>query len=309
LLARTAKFRGHVADPLQLAIPCSMRAKREPASPIAAWLSLNARMDSSIKIHIAASCKESANRIELSSGTRVADVRDTVDLINSSAYEEGARLPREPWRRLTEDEAESLIAASAPSDMATSIAVVKLPGEFSNDVRDAIRSGDNESLEVNLLRPLRTICQLGEPLHCIGPSKNPPNLKTVTINRDINRYNGLHVDNWDQVDLDSRHLATNRICVNIGRQDRYLLFLPLSLMHVSVTLSRENGPQWVAPRRYTLIGRQFMERFPDVPVVRCRIAPGEAYIAPTENLIHDGSTVGQSQMDEQFTLRGHIRPL
>ena len=286
-----------------------MRAKRKPANPFTAWLSLHARMDSSIKIHIAPSCKESANRIELSSGTRVADMRDTADLINGAAYEEGARLPREPWRRPTEDEAESLIVASAPSNMATSIAIVKLPGEFSNDVRDAIRSGNNESLEVNLLQPLRTICELGEPLHCIGPSKNPPNLKTVTINREIDRYNGLHVDNWDRVDLDSRHLATNRICVNVGREDRYLLFLPLSLMDVSVALSREIGPQWVAPRRYTLIGRQFMERFPDVPVVRCRIAPGEAYIAPTENLIHDGSTVGQSQMDEQFTLRGHIRPL
>ena len=84
-----------------------MRAKREPASPFTAWLSLHTRMDSSIKIYIAPSCKNSAHRIELSSGTRVADMRDTADLINGAAYEEGARLPREPWRRPTEDEAES----------------------------------------------------------------------------------------------------------------------------------------------------------------------------------------------------------
>jgi hypothetical protein len=193
--------------------------------------------------------------------------------------------------------------------MATSAAIVKLPGEFSNELREAIRSGNTESLEVKLLQPLRTICELGEPLHCIGPSRNPANLKTVTINHDIGRYNGLHVDNWDDSDLDSRHLATNRICVNIGQDDRYFLFLPLLLMDIASALAEEMGPDWEAPGRYTVVGRQFMERFPNVPVVRCRLAPGEAYVAPTENLVHDGSSVGQSDLDEQFTIRGHIRPL
>ena len=285
------------------------QAKREPSTPSTTWLSLRARMDGRIKIHIASGCKESANRIELSNGTRVADMRETADLVHGAAYEEGARLPREPWRRPTEEEAASLIVASAPSNMANSIAIVKLPGEFSNDVREAIRSGNSESLEVNLLQPLRSICKLGERSHCIGPSTNPANLRTVTFNRDIGRYNGLHVDNWDQTDLDSRHLATNRICINVGREDRYFLFLPLSLMDIASVLSQEMGPQWEAPERFTLIGRQFMERFPDVPVIRCRLAPGEAYIAPTENLIHDGSSVGQSQIDEQFTIRGHIQLL
>lgn len=285
------------------------RAKREPTDPSTAWLNLHARMSGRIKIHVAPGCKQSANRIELSSGTRAANMRETLDLIHGAAYEEGARLPLEPWRRPTEQEAASLIVAAAPGNMANSIAIVKLPGEFSSNVREALRSGSNESLKVNLLQPLRTICELGEPLQCIGPSKGPANLNTVTINRDIRRYNGLHVDNWDQLDLDSRHLATNRVCINIGEEDRYFLFLPLSLMDIASVLSEEMGPQWEPSGRYTLIGRQFMERFPNVPVVRCRLAPGEAYIAPTENLIHDGSSVGQSQIDEQFTVRGHIRPL
>ena len=286
-----------------------LRAKRERADTSAPWLSLRTRMSGPIKIYIAASCKASNNRIELSSGTRVANMRETADLVHGATYEKGARLPREPWRRPTDEEAKSLVVASAPSNMANSIAIVKLPGEFSNDLREAIRSSNNESLEIKLLQPLRAICELGEPLHCIGPSKNPPNLKTVTVNRDIGRYNGLHVDNWDQTDLDSRHLATNRICINVGEEDRYFLFLPLSLMDITSVLSEEMGPQWKASGRYTLIGRQFMERFPGMPVIRCRIAPGEAYIAPTENLVHDGSSVGQSDVDEQFTVRGHIRPL
>jgi hypothetical protein len=283
--------------------------KTEFSDPSTVWLSLHARMSGRIKIHVAPSCKQSANRIELSSGTRAANMRETLNLIHGAAYEEGARLPREPWRRPTDQEAASLIMAAAPGNMANSIVIVKLPGEFSSNIREAVRSGSNESLEANLLRPLRTICELGEPLQCIGPSKNPANLQTVTFNRDSRRYNGLHVDNWDQIDLGSRHLATNRVCVNIGEGDRYFLFLPLSLMDIASVLSEEIGPQWEASGRYTLIGREFMERFPDVPVIRCRLAPGEAYIAPTENLIHDGSSLGQNQIDEQFTVRGHIRPL
>lgn len=286
----------------------STRAKREPADASTAWLNLHARIDGRIKIYVAPSCKVSANRIELSSGTRLADMRETADLVHGAAYEEGARLPREPWRRPTQEEAESLIVAEAPRNMAISVAIVKLPGEFSNDLREAIKSGNTESIEVNLLQPLRTICEFGEPLHFVGASEMPGNLKTVTINRDIGRYNGLHVDLWDQLDVDLRHLATNRICVNIGRDDRYFLFLPFSLMAIASALSEEMGPDWQAPRRFTLIGRQFMERHPDVPVIRCRLAPGEAYVAPTENLFHDGSSVGQSGMDERFTIRGHIRP-
>ena len=283
------------------------RAKREDAST--AWLSLRAPTDGRIQIYVAPSCQRLANRIALSRGTRLADVRETAELAHRAAYEEGAILPREPWRRPTEDEARRLMVAEVPRQMATTVAIIKLPGNFSNDLREVIRSRDNELLEANLLQPLRTICELGGPLQCVGPTEGPANLKTVTINREIGRYIGLHVDNWDGANLDSRDLATNRICINMGEDDRHFLFLPFSLMEIARVISMEMGPDWEAPGRYTVLGRQFMERFPNVPVIRCSLAPGEAYVAPTENLVHDGSTVGQRDKDESFTIRGHIRPL
>jgi len=268
------------------------------------WLSPHWQTDGGIRIWIAPNCKTSANRIELSNGTRLVTTGETADANHGVAYEEGARLPREPWRRPTHEEVKKLIVDEPPSNMATSVAIVRL--NISLEI-----TRDAKSLETKLLETLGGICELGEPLHCIGLRKNPANRTTVTINRDIGRYNGLHVDNWDQVKLYSRQLATNRICINIGKNDRYFLFLPISLMGILRLLSQEIGPQWDPPQRfmYTLIARQFMERFPDVPTVRCRLAPGEAYIAPTENLVHDGSSVGQSNMDEVFTIRGSIRPL
>ncbi|WP_145832119.1 hypothetical protein [Bradyrhizobium huanghuaihaiense] len=53
----------------------------------------------------------------------------------------------------------------------------------------------------------------------------------------------------------------------------------------------------------------FMERYANVPVIRCRLSPGEAYIAPTENLIHDASSEGEKTADVNFTIRGEIELL
>jgi hypothetical protein len=141
------------------------------------WLNLYAQLEAKIKIYIAPSCKDCADRIMVSSGTRVANTRETTD---HAAYEEGASLPREPWRRLTEEEAESLVLPKVPSNMATSVAIIKLPGQFSDDLWETRKSGNTDSLQTKLLQSLRTICELGEPLHCIGPNTNPGNLKTVT---------------------------------------------------------------------------------------------------------------------------------
>jgi hypothetical protein len=262
-------------------------------------------MSDRIKIYVAPSCRDWAARIELSSGTRAAAIHETAEHAHGATYEQGARLPRDPWRRPTEEEAAALVMSERPSNMATSVVILKLPDELRDGLRKIRSNSEFEEIQDHL----RTICELGRPLHCIGPSKNPANLKTVTFNQDTRQYNGLHVDNWDQLDLRSRHLATNRICVNIGQNDRYFLFLPFSLMDIARALLGEMGDDWEPPERPTVIGRQFMERYPEIPIVRCRLRPGEAYIAPTENLVHDGSSVGQSNIDQQFTIRGHIRPL
>ena len=60
------------------------------------------------------------------------------------------------------------------------------------------------------------ICKLGEPLNCIGENVDQSNLKTAIVNRDLRRYFGLHVGNWDQLDVEYPDRATNRVCVNIG---------------------------------------------------------------------------------------------
>jgi hypothetical protein len=269
-----------------------------------AWLRNQPLTDDRITILFSLIGNDFANRITVSNGTRFASTGELAHHDDRPRYEQGAMLPREPWRPLTGREADRLIVTAVPRNMASSVAIVKLPDDYSVVDRD-----DTTARAVNLVRALQRICEVPEPFQCIGPNKNPGNLGTVTFNDRIGRFNGLHVDSWDQLGVDALHEATNRACVNIGESDRYFLFLPVSVMHMAAVLAQEMGPGWPMPRRHTMIGRKFMERFPEIPVIRCRLEPGEAYIAPTENLVHDGSSAGQSTTDEQFTIRGHIRLL
>jgi len=56
----------------------------------------------------------------------------------------------------------------------------------------------------------------------------------------------------------------------------------------------------------SLIGKSFMSTFPNYPVVRVRLRPGEAYIAPTENILHDGSSAGVGNVNHYLSLRGRF---
>jgi hypothetical protein len=45
------------------------------------------------------------------------------------------------------------------------------------------------------------------------------------------------------------------------------------------------------------ISRYFFSHFPDYPVLRVQQKPYQYYIAPTDNCFHDGSTLGNSELD------------
>ena len=267
------------------------------------WLETYLRLNKRVRVYVSSSCETIANRIEASAGTRLVN-RQEVGVIG---YEENAHLPCEPWRPLTTQEQAALLAKHPPRDAGRTVSIVKLPGPFSGALWKNFQPVDTTNVPDAIIQPLSAICKLGEPLDWIGPVENSPGLKTVTVNNEDERYIGLHLDSWDDLPLEDRARSTNRICLNIGQSDRYFLFLPFSLIEMSGLLSE--FADWDSNTPHIMLGDHFMERFPHVPAIRCRLQPGEAYIAPTENLLHDGSSEGQRYIDEQFTVRGHIRPL
>lgn len=60
--------------------------------------------------------------------------------------------------------------------------------------------------------------------------------------------------------------------------------------------------------RSTPLIHAFLRKYPEYPVMRLAVMPGEAYIAPTENMIHDGTTECMTVADLQVTVRGRLDP-
>lgn len=243
------------------------------------------------------------SRLSLSNGTRVAIKADA----RGAVYERGARIPCEPWCSPTPEEFDLLISKQPPRDYGRSIALLRFPPPPSSHEIKAIWRDDPDAVERGLFSPILDVCEIGEPIDCIGTTENPPNLDTTTVDPQSRERIGLHVDSWHAPPGAHPDDLPNRVSVNVGVESRYFLFLPVSILEMRQILEEETGEVSVPLRDRTGLGRRFMERFPSTPAVRCRIAPWEAYLAPTENLVHDGSSFGQSDRDRHYTLLGQIR--
>jgi hypothetical protein len=264
-----------------------------------AWLQLAANT-----VCLYAADGRTTARLELSAGTRATDDADRPAGPGDKSwhYEAGSRVPREPWRAPAEDEFARLAASVCPPDKGRSIYVVRV-AQPEYDLRTGLPRR-------KLVALLQTVADLGEPLMCIGHSSGMAGLMTTTIDWKVEKYIGLHVDNWDPEPLETRDRAKNRICVNVGKAPRYFLYLPISVLDIAALMADTIATSGIAAPDYTGMGRLFMERYPNFPVVRCRLDPNEAYIAPTENLVHDGSSIGQNGtdgiVDQHFTIVGRI---
>jgi hypothetical protein len=130
------------------------------------------------------------------------------------------------------------------------------------------------------------------------------------MNTITGRYVGLHFDSWDRLPTTERHLGQNRVCLNLGPGPRGLQFVPLTAMEMDARLDDLPAVDAEGPtRRHGDLARGFLRQFPDEPVFRIVILPGEAYIAPTENLVHDGWTVDTAGPDVTLSIREHFEPL
>jgi hypothetical protein len=57
----------------------------------------------------------------------------------------------------------------------------------------------------------------------------------------------------------------------------------------------------------TEIGRRFLRTMPDYPIISITISPLEGYLAPTENMIHDASTMRMVDHDVSLVIHGQYR--
>jgi len=243
-----------------------------------------------------------ADRIEMSDGMRRPNA--------GTGYVPEAVLARGPWRKPTSAELALLGRRRRPPgrwSRATPfvVSVVKVDDVLASPFRlDACtaassaadwarfreRVGFGEELErtAPIAERLHDARAATEPLTVFALVRKEPGLESVSFDPTCGEHVGLHFDNYDRAPFETRHRARNRLVVNFGETERYLVFVNLPMMKLRKVLGVPEGApvgNWSA---YLL--RELVERLPDYPVVRMRIDPGEAYIAPTDHMIHDAST-------------------
>jgi radical SAM protein with 4Fe4S-binding SPASM domain len=157
------------------------------------------------------------------------------------------------------------------------------------------------------LADLSELFEWGSPIFCHGYAIKPFGLPTVTMDFRVNRLIGLHIDDWDGARLSDRKEATVRICINTSREPRHFLYVPATVGGMVKLVSDLVDPR-VFDGDATGLARFFARQFPNFPVMRVRVDPGFAYVAPTENMMHDASTVSMTSQSETITFRGHFRP-
>jgi hypothetical protein len=262
-----------------------------------------------------------AGRVTLHEGTREHPLGVR---LGPQRYRAGAFLPRGAPRPASAHELEVLAARHGAGRRDHLIGVVAMAPELVQALQ-AARRGEGRIDPAALTAPPFTALagalaphwQVRAPLLPLGYGHTPPGFHTVTFDAAADSFIGLHIDDLDEMPIAQRAASTARLCLNLGQDTRELLFVNLSATTMARELTRASGAGagvgdgegGYFDMRSTPLIHAFLRRFPDYPVVRLRVAPGEAYIAPTENMIHDGSTLRMQHEDLQVTLRGIIDPM
>ena len=224
------------------------------------------------------------------------------------SYAPEARIPAGSPRPVTPSEFQAL--QGAHFDLPRSIAVVSVRHGCVEQLREIAEaeSQGRSVAQVELRDPLDDLvsCLLREldfasAPHLTGFRTTALNTPTVTWDCERDNHPGLHVDSWDRAPLAARAVSTNRVCVNLGSGPRRFLFCDrgLDLMHAALAAV---GIEAACPDS---IADRFLERFPDYPLLGITLQPGDAYVAPTEYILHDGQAEGVT--NSTLTIRSHIR--
>jgi hypothetical protein len=230
-------------------------------------------------------------------------------------YNPNVIIPGDVWLDITTEELKNLVYSK--DSKSSVIGIVKLPEKCFYVIKqlgisNVVEESDLMSFILNP-RYEHSILPIVEYIYnnfctnfegfLVNPINwNQKNLKTITRSNINSKLIGIHVDSWDGgFDPEKRFKARNRICINIGTEARFFLFIPITVSSIykeyGLNILEQNTPC------------TFFQDF-NYPIYRIKVLPGEAYIACTENILHDASSLYQKNSDLQLTILGYfsIRP-
>jgi hypothetical protein len=192
-------------------------------------------------------------------------------------------------------------------DLGTSVALIDLGSRFvaQQEVVRRVLAQNGTNADTGFAEG---ICACLEPIvgvtdvRFLGGLDNAPELFATTIDNSTNRYIGLHVDSWFRLPISKRLNAPNRISINLGRDTRTFLFASTNIVEMAETFPN-------ASSHPTELARYYFSEKPQTSIYALKVPPGCAYLAPTENVAHDASTIGMAHVDRTATMLGRFLPL
>jgi len=266
------------------------------------------------------------SRVMLNSGVIPANELE----IDQQQYYRNGFIPKNDWRAATLAEEKTLFLDKQhwkreAWNSGSSIGIVHLPDsaikplvEILDQSRKRITVLPEEykmaiqflrTNSVSLLNNLNLYCLSNSQVEIVGIHSASPGLRTITCNdpnTESRQYIGLHLDSWARAPLRRRHQSQNRLCINLGIEDRHFLFINLTMMDMFRALGLSDPKDIYQHYRAVNLGNAFMMKYPNYPVIRLTVAPQEAYIAPTENIIHDATSDGKKYSDITLHMMGRF---
>jgi len=253
--------------------------------------------------------------LEISTGSKLAKGYSAVGI----PYMTNAFRPTDEWRTVTDEEISLLKAGQAQSAPSSTIYIFDFP-EFFRKKFEELNTGpvnskrhflkiqsDNADFFKNYANLVNKYCahflEEGGSIAKTFFSVNDGNLSTTTKYFKGKQYAGLHIDNTDNLTIENARYANNRLCINLGTQKRYFLFVNQSLSEMKDWIVRKKGSFNQKNTQWHL-SQLFCRTYGTYPIVRIPLQPFQAYIAPTENILHDGSSIGSTAPDITYTLLG-----
>jgi len=256
------------------------------------------------------------DRIHLSSGIR--QVTADPSSYGGMYYVDNHYKPGLPWRAADKTEMAALLAQGHDFVPATDLQLFRLPDAIIEKFAELEISAaaDRQALSRILSGNEAKMAELNRMMEAMiisilkrdgaysfrGIYFSPMNLLTTGYN-DLKQLVGLHIDNSTGRNQFVSPPDTIRLCINLGREDRYFLFVNKTIDQLIAMVEAFEPVD-----RHLLTDTQLINlliRYYDgYPVVRIRQRPFEAYLMPADNLIHDGSTVHSTSTDITMTFSG-----
>ncbi|UZT97801.1 hypothetical protein ODZ84_21945 [Chryseobacterium fluminis] len=251
----------------------------------------------------------------------IQDIKDQISInsgvgpvTNSNSeieYYSNAYLPTMDWRGLTDSEYRKISTADAGSKIFNTLGVGAIPEQLK-DLFEKLNLNDCESLfdvpkkfqenetltkQINELTNVfldEKSLQRNYKFHRIARSL--PDMQSTTfhhLGQNKFKYTGLHIDKSSFFTPHTAYKSGNRISINISTESRYLYFINLTLRQIYGEVQKKYAEKITSDN----IVEQFFNHYPGYPVLKLEIKPYQYYIAPTDNFIHDGTTLGNKGFD------------